>query len=334
VREKVAGSLQPLARMARRFRAELSVGVAIAALLIVLVFLAPSFFTRENLSDLVLANMPVLIVALGMTLIILTGHIDVSVGTMFAICSVAAGEFAKLGLPALGAGLAACAVGALLGAINGALVAYVRIPSIVVTLAAMVAFRDALRWITQGAWVQDLPANFQWLGTSQAASNMITFAVALVLVIGIGWGLRNLPAGRSIYATGSNQNAAHLVGIDSALVTFSVFTITGALTGCAALLNSIRFNQIPSNAGLGMEMKVITAVVVGGTAITGGRGSIQGTLLGVILLGIISPALTFLGFSAYWERAIQGLIILCAVGFDAVRSRLGKYAGDFAGRTA
>lgn len=319
----------------RRFRAEISVAFAIVVLLIVLAFLAPGFFTRENVNDLVLANMPVLIVALGMTLVILTGHIDISVGTMFAICSVAAGESAKMGLPAWGAGLVACMIGAMLGAINGALVAYLRIPSIVVTLAAMVAFRDALRWTTQGAWVQDLPANFQWLGTTQAASNTITFALGGALAIGIGWGLRNLPAGRSVYATGSNQNAARLVGIDSARVTFSVFAITGALTGCAALLNSIRFNQVPSNAGLGMEMKVITAVVVGGTAITGGRGSIQGTLLGVILLGIISPALTFLGLSAYWERAIQGLIILSAVGFDAVRSRFGaRLRGDFAERTA
>lgn len=318
-----------------RFRAEISVAFAIAVLLIVLAFVAPGFFTRENLSDLVLANMPVLIVALGMTLVILTGHIDISVGTMFAICSVAAGEFSKLGLPAWGAGLVACLIGAMLGAINGSLVAYARIPSIVVTLGAMVAFRDALRWITQGAWVQDLPANFQWLGRTQAASNAITFAVAGALAIGIGWGLRNLPAGRAIYATGSNENAARLAGIDSACVTFRVFAITGALTGCAALLNSIRFNQVPSNAGLGMEMKVITAVVVGGTAITGGRGSIQGTLLGVILLGIISPALTFLGFSAYWERAIQGLIILSAVAFDAVRSRFARAPrGDFAERTA
>jgi ribose/xylose/arabinose/galactoside ABC-type transport system permease subunit len=318
-----------------RFRAEISLAFAIVALLIVLAFLAPGFFTRENLSDLALANMPVLIVALGMTLVILTGHIDISVGTMFAICSVAAGEFAKLGLSAWGAGLVACLIGATLGAINGALVAYVRIPSIVVTLAAMVAFRDALRWITQGAWVQDLPATFQWLGTTQTASNAITFAIAGVLAVGIGWGLRNLPVARAIYATGSNENAARLVGIDSARMTFYVFAITGALTGCAALLNSIRFNQVPSNAGIGMEMKVITAVVVGGTAITGGRGSIQGTLLGVVLLGIISPALTFLGFSAYWERAIHGLIILSAVGFDAVRSRFGaRFRGDFAERTA
>ncbi len=227
-------------------------------------------------------------------------------------------------MPVWAAGLAACALGAILGAINGSLVAYLRIPSIVVTLAAMVAFRDALRWITQGAWVQDLPPNFQWLGTSQLTSNLITFMIAFGLVIAIGWGLRNLRAGRSVYATGSNENAAKLAGINSALVTLSVFTLTGALTGCAALLNSIRFNQIPSNAGIGMEMKVITAVVIGGTAITGGRGSIQGTVLGVILMGIISPALTYLGFNAYWERAIQGLIILSAVGFEAVRARLSQ----------
>ncbi len=305
----------------KRFRSEISVALAIVVLVIILAFLAPSFFTRENLSDLVLANMPVLIAALGMTLVVLTGHIDISVGSMFAICSVAAGEAAKLGLPAWGAGLAACAVGCAMGAINGSLVAYARIPSIVVTLAAMVAFRDALRWSTQGAWVQDLPANFQWLGTTRSVSDAITFSLAAVLAAGMGWGLQNLAAGRSVYATGSNENAARLAGIDSSLVIFSVFTLTGALTGCAALLNSVRFNQIPSNAGLGMEMKVITAVVVGGTAITGGRGSILGTLLGVMLMGMISTALTFMGFSAYWEKAIQGAIILCAVAFDAVRSR-------------
>jgi rhamnose transport system permease protein len=104
-------------------------------------------------------------------------------------------------------------------------------------------------------------------------------------------------------------------------VTFSVFAAGGALTGIAALLNAVRFNQIPSNAGLGLEMKVVAAVVVGGTAISGGRGSLTGTLLGVVLLGIVGPALTFLGVSAYWERAIQGAIILSAVAADALRAR-------------
>jgi rhamnose transport system permease protein len=299
----------------------LSLALAIGALAAVLAVAAPAYFARENLRDLFLANMPVLIVALGMTLVILAGHIDVSVGSMFAICGVAAGLLSKAGIPMPLVVAAACLVGATLGALNGALVAFVRIPSIVVTLATLVALRDGLRWSTQGAWVQDLPREFQWLGLSQAAYPIVVLAIAAAVQVSLAWGLRNLAAGRAVYAIGSNADAARLVGLRTAPVTFAVFAVLGALTGLAALLNSVRFNQIPSNAGLGLEMKVIAAVVVGGTAITGGRGNVIGTLLGVVLLAAIGPALTFLGVSAYWERAIQGAIILTAVASDALREQ-------------
>lgn len=301
---------------------EISVAGAIAGLFLLLAFVAPGYFSRDNLTDLFLANVPVLIIALGMTLIILTAQIDISVGSMFAVCGVAAGVFAKAGCPVLLAGLGACLVGAALGAVNGALVAYLRIPSIVVTLATMVVLRDGLRWVTQGAWIADLPSGFQWLGFSPASYQAVMFLIAGGLAIAIGWGLRNLAAGRAIYATGSNEEAARLAAIDTRRNIFSVFTIIGTLTGLAALLNSVRFNQIPSNAGLGLEMKVIAAVVVGGTAITGGTGTILGTVLGVVLLGAIGPALTFLGINAYWEKAIQGAIILAAIVADAARMRL------------
>ncbi len=302
-------------------RREASVALAIVALGFVLALAAPGFFARDNLNDLFLANLPVLIVALGMTLIILTGQIDISVGSVFAIAGVIAGLLAKTGLPMPLVAVAACLVGATLGGLNGALVSYVRIPSIVVTLATMVALRDGLRWATDGAWIQDLPASFQWLGLTQASYPLVAFGTATALTLGLAWGLRHLAAGRAIYATGSNREAARLAGLHTAFVTFAVFTLAGGLTGLAAVLNSVRFNQIPSNAGLGLELKVIAAVVVGGTAITGGRGSIAGTVLGVVLLGAIGPALTFLGVSAYWERAIQGAIILAAVAFDALRDR-------------
>jgi len=117
-----------------------------------------------------------------------------------------------------------------------------------------------------------------------------------------------------------DDEAARLAAIDTRRVKLSVFTIGGALTGLAALLNSVRFNQIPSNTGLGLEMKVIASVVIGGAAITGGRGTFTGTVLGVVLLGGTGPALTFLGVSAQWERAVQGAIILAAVTIDAVRA--------------
>lgn len=307
--------------MRKRYGRELSVATSILALGIVLAVAAPGYFSGENLADVFLANMPVLLIALGMNLIILTGQIDISVGSMFAVCGIVAGVLTKTGMPVVAAGLGAVATGLAMGAVNGVLVAYVRIPSIVVTLATMVALRDGLRWATQGAWVSGLPAGFQWLGLSQAAYPVLISCTAVSAVAGIGWALRNLSAGRAVYATGSNTEAARLAGIDTGFVTFGVFALTGALTGLAAVLNSVRFNQIPSNAGLGLEMKVIAAVVVGGTAITGGSGSIAGTVLGVILLGTIGPALTFLGVSAYWERALQGAIILAAVVVEAIRER-------------
>jgi rhamnose transport system permease protein len=304
------------------------VAIAIAAICAIMAVTAPRFFTPENQIDLLLANLPVLVVSVGMTLAILTAQIDISVGSQFAVCSVVCGVFARAGVPVPAAALIACMAGAAVGALNGALVAYVRIPSIVVTLAVMVALRDALRWATQGAWIQDLPEGFQWFGLSQSASATLSTGVTVAIVAGAMWSLRNLAAGRAVYATGSDANAARLAGINGNRVTFWIFVITGALTGCAAVLNSVRFNQIPSNAGIGLELKAIAAVVVGGTAITGGKGTVLGTALGVILLGIIGPALTFMGISAYWERAIQGAIILAAVAIDAVRFRARSYAGN------
>ena len=311
---------------------EISVGVSIGVLLLVLAFANPAFFSRENAIDIFLANIPVLIAALGMTVVILAGQIDISIGSVFALCGVVAGLLAKSGAPMLAVFLGTCLAGALAGALNGALVAYVRIPSIVATLATMVALRDALRWGTDGAWIQNLPAGFQWLGFGQGTYPFVAGLSAVGLYATFAWGMKKLPVARSVYATGSAPDAARLAGINTRLVTFATFVLAGGLTAFGALLNSVRFNQIPSNAGLGLEMKVIAAVVVGGTAITGGRGTVAGTLLGVVLLGLIGPALTFLCVSAYWERAIQGAIILTAVTIEALRAPMVRHTALAAGR--
>jgi rhamnose transport system permease protein len=302
-------------------RRELTIALVIAALYAVLAAAAPAFFTRENFADLFLGNFPVLLVAIGATIVILTGEIDISVGSMFAICGVLAGAAAVAGVPLPIVAAIACGAGALLGALNGALVAYAGLPSIVVTLASMVVLRDGLRWATQGAWIQDLPASFQWLGMSQAAFPIAAASLVAVVQIALSWSATRVAAFRSLYATGSDPQAARLAGIDTRLVKFVAFAAGGALTGLAALSNAVRFNQIPSNAGLGLEMKVVAAVVVGGAAVRGGRGSFTGTLLGVMLLASIGPALVFLGITSYWERAIHGAIVLAAVAADAWRSR-------------
>ena len=216
--------------------------------------------------------------------------------------------------------LLACVAGAACGAINGALSAYVRIPSIVVTLATMVALRDGLRWGTQGAWIGNLPPSFQRFGFGQSAYMSAVLALTVLFTVATALGLRYLRAGRAVFATGSNEAAARQIGINTNRVIFAVFTLTGALTGLAATLNAVRFNQVPSNSGIGLEMKVIAAVAVGGAAITGGSATILGTVLGVILLGTVGPALTFLGVSAYWEKALQGGIILLAVSANVLGS--------------
>ena len=298
--------------------------VALVAVLLAVLIAAPSFFSAGNLRDLALSNAAVLTVALGMTMVILVGEIDISVGSQFAVCSVAAGVLAKNGVPMAIVPAIVLVLGATMGAVNGFLVGMLRLPSIIVTLAGLVLWRDALRWTTDGAWVQDLPADFQWFGLSPATAQALIVVVGIVLMAITGWALRNLQLGRSIYAVGSDAEAARLAGIDPRRVTLSVFTVTGLLVGIAAVLNAVRFSAVPSNAGTGLELQAVAAVVVGGTAISGGRGTVSGTLIGVLLLGTIGTAMSYVGISPYWAKAIQGLIILAALLADAALSRLAR----------
>jgi rhamnose transport system permease protein len=300
---------------------------ALAALAILYLFLAmaaPRFYHFENLRDLALANVSVLLVAAGMTLIIVIGQIDISVGSLFAVTSVAYGVLVKDGLPLLLAPFVAILIGALLGAVNGGLISFVRAPSIVVTLATMIVWRESLRWSTGGAWVEDLPGAFQWFGLGQQTGQAVIVVLALLLFALLWWASENISAFRAIYAAGSDSEAARLAGIPVRQVLFAVFVLMGALTGVAAVLNAVRFSDVPANSGMNLELKAIAAVVVGGTPITGGRGSLLGTFIGVLLLGSIGPALTFLGINSYWEKAIQGAIILATVLFDALRAHREK----------
>jgi rhamnose transport system permease protein len=314
-----------LVRGVGEYKRELPPALAFVGLLAVVGAVAPSFFSIANLRDLLLNNAPVLLVAIGMTLVILAGEIDISIGSLFAVCGVAAGMLAREGVPLPLLLVFVVAIGAAMGALNGALVGWLRLPSIIVTLGMLVAWRDLLRWVTQGAWVQDLPANFQWFGLGQSRAQWLIVLVSLAVLAAFAWMLRNLRAGRAVYAVGSDAEAARLAGIEPRAVVFGVFVVMGALVGLAALLNAVRFSAVPGNMGVGMELKAIAAVVVGGTAITGGRGRLVGTLIGVALLGTIGTALSFLGINPFWEKAIQGAIILAALGTDAALGRLEQY---------
>ena len=305
--------------MSRYFR-ELSVAGALLAVLAALALFAPGFFQPQPLLSLATREAPTLVVACGMALIIICRQIDISVGSQFAVCSVAAGLLAAQNFPTALVALAAVALGGFLGAINGALVAGLRLPSIVVTLATMVTWREALRWQRQGAFV-NLPDGLQWMGLSQGAGQwtLAFFAVALLAVLALA--TRHLAAGRFVYAVGSDAEAARLAGIRPQAVTFGTFVLLGALTGLAAMMNVVQSPQVDPKSGTGLELKAIAAVVVGGVAISGGRGRLWGVFAGLLLLACVAPALTHLHVEAYWEKAIQGAIILLAVVADGVRSR-------------
>lgn len=299
---------------------------ALGLLLAVVAIVAPSFFAWGNLRDLALNDAGLLLVAVGSTLVILVGEIDISVGSMFAVCGVAAGWLAKGGVPI--ALLLPCVlvIGGALGAINGFLVGKLRLPSIIVTLAMLVAWRDALRWATQGAWVEGLPRDFQWFGLGQAPAEAIIVGVALGVVALGAWVLHDVTIGRAVHAVGADREAARLAGIEPDRIVAGTFVVAGALVGLAALLNAVRFSAVPSNAGEGMELAAIAAAVVGGTSITGGRGTLSGTLIGVALLGSIGTALTFVGINPFWEQAIQGAIILAALLSEFLLRRLERRA--------
>ncbi len=299
-------------------RRELSVLLAYVVLLIVLAVTAPRFFRADPIRALLVSNSSVLVAAVGMTMVILCRQIDISIGSLFSVCGVTAGLLARMGLPMPLVALGTLAAGAILGAINGLFVAGLRLPSIVATLATMVVLRESLRYAREGEFVRDLPSSFQWFGQGQALGQSAVVAIAAAVFVVFAWSLANVTLGRAVLAVGSDPEAARLAGIPPRGVVFGVFTLMGLLAGLAALLNAIRFADVDPGSGGGLELQVIAAVVVGGTAVTGGRGSLIGTLIGVALLGSIGPALVFLDAKPQWEKAVQGLIILAAVATDAL----------------
>lgn len=305
--------------MTRYFR-ELTVAGALLAVLAALAIFAPNFYEAQPLLSRLTRETPVLLVACGMALVIISRQIDISAGSIFAVSGVCAGALAARGMPMPAVIASAIAAGALLGAVNGGLVAGLGLPSIVVTLATMVSWREGLRWIGQGEFV-NLPPGTQWFGLSQTSGQTLLIAAGLVIFLVLAWAMKNVTAGRCIYAVGSNAEAARLAGVRPRVTTFWVFVLLGALTGFAAMLNVVQSPQVDPKSGTGLELRAIAACVVGGVAISGARGTLWGVLAGLLLLACINPALIHLRVEAYWEKAIQGAIILLAVLADGLRQR-------------
>jgi rhamnose transport system permease protein len=304
-----------------KFLREISIAIVYGALLCWLGWKRPDFYSTGQFWKTLVYSAPILVAAIGMTLVIIAREIDISIGWQLSVCAIVAAVLSQHGysLPVVIA--AAVATGAALGAVNGSLVAGLGLPSIVVTLATMAILRESLRWLRSGESVRNLFDNFEWFGFSQPIGERIIVEAGIGLLACFLFAMRYLRAGRAVYAVGSDSEAARLAGIRPKQIVFNVFTLMGALVGVAAVLKAVQDATVEPVIGRDIELQVISAVVVGGVAISGGRGNLIGTLFGVLLLGTIRSAFVFLHVDPAWEKALQGAIILAAVATDAIGRR-------------
>jgi rhamnose transport system permease protein len=305
--------------MKRNFR-ELSVLGALLFLLLLMAVFTPNFFDPQPLLSRLTAAAPRLILACGVAVVIIARQIDISIGSLFAVCGTCAGLLAAAKVPVALAMCAGIALGALGGVINGALVAGLGLPSIVVTLATLVTMREALRLKQQGVFI-NLPDAAQWFSLSMRSGQLVVCGITIAILVSLSFAMRHVAAGRFVYAVGSDAEAARLAGIRPRVVTFAIFILMGGFAGLAAVLNMVQSPQVDPNTGRGMELEAIAAAVVGGVSVSGGRGKLWGVFIGLMLLVCIGPALTYAGVKPHWERAIQGAIIVMAVMADGFRNR-------------
>ena len=310
---------------------EAGIGVALVCLTAVFAMLSPIFLTSSNLTNIFTQISINVILAVGMTFVILIGGIDLSVGSVMAFSAVVAGTVLKLdGLdtgPAIGLALAASiGIGALCGLANGAVSAYWGIPSFIVTLGMLnIARGAALQW-TQARSLYEFPDAFNDFGSATLLGAPAIFLVALALVA-LGWFVLNRTVfGRLIYAIGNNEEAVRLAGHATRRIKIAAFVIAGAAVGVGAVIYMTRLNIASPIIGIGFELNAIAAVIIGGTSLSGGRGSIVGTLLGACIIGVLANGLILIGMSDFLRQIVTGFVIILAVVLDAYRARLARAA--------
>jgi rhamnose transport system permease protein len=276
------------------------------------------FIDPTNLVDILYNSSYIGVAAIGMTMVIICGHIDISIGAALGLCATVAGKLAVAGVP-LGIVFAATILtGGVIGLVNGLLVAYCRIPAIVTTLGMASILKGGLILTTGGIWIYGLPPGF---GISRQLILSVPVPICALTVLGIAFSLwlKYSAAGREIYAVGGNAEAARLSGLPVRRVTLWVFVLNGLLVGISAILYATNFTAIQSNVAPGFELTVITSAVIGGVSILGGTGTVVGALLGAILLQTIGTALVFLHIRAEWFQTVQGSLILLTILLDVYR---------------
>ncbi len=283
----------------------------------------PNFlFSTDGWRDLLLTPSILVLVAVGQAIVIITRNVDLSVGSVMGLTAYLTGRlFIDIpGIPIIVVVIAAVLLGAFLGLVNGALVAFAKVPAMVITLGTLYAYRGInVLWTgSDRINASDMPKDFLGLGTQQILFIPVLSIIAVIVLALAAWYMRNTRGGREYYAIGSDPSAAELYGLKVTRRVLSAFVLSGALAGLAGVFYAARYGSISSQAGSGWELDAVGAAVIGGIAITGGVGSVWGAAIGAMLLMTINRALPILGIPDFWQRAVVGVLIIGAIVLDRV----------------
>ena len=295
---------------------------SVAALFIILSVASPYFLTLQNLSSVCRQTAVINVIALGMTLIMISGGIDLSVGSVMAFAGICGTTLLALGWGLLPALLGAMLAGAAWGLLNSSLISLLRVSPFIATLGTMGAARGLTLVLTNGMPVVNLPDSFGRLGDGNVLRVVpVPLAILVGLAVLTGFILKYTRLGRYAYAIGSNVEAARYAGVPIRLYLIAIYVFCGALTGLAGMIESSRLMTGQPTAGQGYELSVIASVVIGGGSLSGGEGTVTGTMAGAFLMGLISNGSNLLGVSPFWQQVLIGGVIVLAVAVDELRKR-------------
>lgn len=295
--------------------------LTLIALFVILSIASPNFLTSTNLSSVARQTAVINIMALGMTLIIISGGIDLSVGSILALAGLLGTRAMerKMGIPA--GMVIGILVGTACGFANGTMITFLRINPFIVTLGTMGIFRGLALIISNGLPVHDIPASFSFLGEGTVLGIPFVIWILLFCAVSMHILLEHTRLGRYAISIGSNPDAAFYAGVPVAFDTIAVYSIAGMLTGLAGMIEASRLMTGQPTGGQGYELQAIAAVVIGGGSLRGGEGSVLGTLVGAFIMGLLANGSDLLGTNPYWQQVIIGAVIILAVSVDELRKR-------------
>ena len=302
-----------------KYMSELTTVIALIILMAVITIINSNFLTANNLLNLLLQVTSNALIAFGMTFVILTGGIDLSVGSILALSSALTAGLLGSGMPVTLAILISLILGCILGMMNGLLISYGKLAPFIVTLATMTIFRGATLVYTNGNPITKGLSDtflFQFLGQGYIVGIPFPVIIMFIVVIVLYVLLHKTAFGKSVYAIGGNEKAAYISGVKLNKVKIIIYSISGVMASISGLIITSRLSSAQPTAGASYEMDAIAAVVLGGTSLSGGKGRILGTLIGALIIGVLNNGLNIIGVSAFWQQVVKGVVILIAVLID------------------